>query len=72
MENDLKMVEKSKIFDGLLQHKNPICETCGVHCFSIYQGGKKDKVEDVFRCAKCNTLYHLSENKRCEFTEEKL
>ena len=37
----------SKIFSGILEHRNPICETCGVHCFSIYEGGRKDRGEDA-------------------------
>ena len=59
----------TKIFTGLLGHKNPVCTKCGVHCFSLYQGGKKDRVQEVCICKICKTIYELPENKRCEFTE---
>ena len=59
----------TKIFTGLLDHKNPVCTKCGVHCFSLYQGGKKDRVQDLFFCKNCNTIYELPEKKKCEFTE---
>jgi len=62
----------SKIFSGLLDHKNPVCPQCKVQCFSIYQGGRKDRVEDLFICKTCKTIYQLPEDKKCEFTEVKL
>ena len=58
-----------KTFTGLLDHKNPVCPQCGVHCFSLYQGGKKDRVQEIFICKNCKTIYELPENKKCEFTE---
>ena len=59
----------TKTFTGLLGHKNPVCTKCGVHCFSLYQGGKKDRVQEVFICKNCKTIYELPEKKKCEFTE---
>ena len=59
----------TKTFTGLLDHKNPVCPECKVPCFSLYQGGRKDKVEDLFICKNCQTIYQLPEKKKCEFTE---
>ena len=59
----------TKTFTGLLDHKNPVCPDCKIRCFSLYQGGKKDKVQEMFICKNCQTIYELPENKRCEFTE---
>jgi len=59
----------TKTFTGLLSHKNPVCPECGVHCFSLYQGGKKDRVQGLFICKNCKTIYKLPEKKKCEFTE---
>ena len=59
----------TKTFTGLLDHKNPVCPKCEVHCFSLYQGGKKDKVQEIFICKNCKTIYELPEKKKCEFTE---
>ena len=61
----------TKIFQGLLAHKNPTCEICGVTCFSVYNGGTKDRIKDLFFCRKCKIMYQLPEKKICEFTEAK-
>jgi len=58
-----------KTFSGLLNHKNPNCENCGRHCFSLYQGGKKERLSELYVCKNCNILYALSTKKKCEFTE---
>jgi len=58
-----------RIFDGLLDHKNPKCRECGSHCFALYRGGRKEKITEMFVCKNCNIIYTLSEKKRCEFTE---
>jgi len=60
----------TKTFTGLLDHKNPICPDCKIRCFSLYQGGKKDKVQEMFICKNCQTIYELPEKKKCEYTEE--
>ena len=62
----------AKIFTGILEHKNPVCPKCRIQCFSLYQGGKKDRVHEMFICKNCKTIYELPEKKRCEFTEEEL
>ena len=59
----------TRTFTGLLDHKNPVCPECNVQCFSLYQGGKKDKVQDLFICKKCQTIYNLPKKGKCEFTE---
>jgi len=54
---------------GILDHKNPTCERCGNHCYTLYRGGKKEKMVDLFVCKNCNILYSLPNKKKCEFTE---
>ena len=53
MEIDCKMVVSNiqdgmtVIFEGKLGHKNPECEKCGNHTYALYQGGKKEKLNDA-------------------------
>ena len=58
-----------KTFTGLLEHKNPICPDCHLHCFSLYQGGKKERLGDLYICRNCQSLYELPDKKKCKFTE---
>jgi hypothetical protein len=58
------------IFEGLLEHKNPKCTKCNNHCFALYQGGIKERMDDFFICKKCNILYKLPDEKKCNFMEE--
>ena len=58
-----------KVFEGRLGHKNPSCEKCGRHTYSLYRGGKKERVDDTFVCKVCSIIYKLSNPKKCEFTE---
>jgi len=60
---------KIRIFQGLLNHKNPKCEECYRHCYSLYRGGKKEKMTEMYVCKNCNIIYTLPEKKKCEFTE---
>ena len=57
------------IFEGNLGHKNPECEKCGNHTYTLYQGGKKEKLNDTFICKTCSIIYKLPKPKKCEFTE---
>jgi len=61
---------KVKTFSGLLNHKNPNCENCGSHCFSLYQGGKKERLPELYVCKNCNIIYILPSRKKCEYMEE--
>jgi len=58
-----------KSFDGILDHKNPVCAKCNNRCYALYRGGKKERIGDMFVCKNCNIIYTLSEKKKCEFTE---
>ena len=58
-----------RTFDGVLNHKNPVCQECGSHCFALYSGGVKEKMAEMFVCKNCNIIYTLPEKKKCEFTE---
>jgi len=60
---------KIKTFQGLLDHKNPKCETCEKPCYALYRGGKKERMADFFVCKHCSILYTLPNKKRCTFTE---
>ena len=55
-----------KVFEGRLSHKNPSCEKCGNHTYSLYQGGKKEKLEDAFVCKTCSIIYKLPTPKKCD------
>jgi len=57
------------IFEGILEHKNPKCPKCESHCFALYQGGKKERMEEFFTCKKCNILYKMPLEKRCDLME---
>ena len=57
------------VFQGILEHKNPICPKCESHCFALYQGGSKERVEEFFTCKKCSILYKMPSEKKCKFTE---
>jgi len=59
-----------KSFGGTLQHKNPICDECGSHCFSLYSGGKKERVTELYVCRNCKIIFTLPIEKKCEFTKE--
>ena len=59
------------MFDGLLEHKNPKCTKCKSHCFALYQGGTKERMDAFFICKKCNILYKLPHEKRCDLMEVK-
>jgi len=58
------------VFEGILEHKNPKCPKCESYCFALYQGGSKERLEEFFTCKRCNILYKLPSEKRCDFTEE--
>ena len=60
---------KVKTFSGILNHKNPTCDNCGRHCFSLYRGGRKERLPETFVCKNCNIIYTLPREKKCEFTE---
>ena len=60
-----------KVFEGRLGHKNPECEKCGSHTFSLYRGGKKERLIDAFVCKACSIIYKLPTPKKCEFSEER-
>ena len=61
---------KTIVFEGILEHKNPKCSKCQSHCFSLYQGGTKERLEEVYICKKCNILYSLPDEKKCDLMEE--
>ena len=65
METETNM----RTFQGVLDHKNPRCESCSKHCFSLYRGGKKDRVEQIYFCKNCSIIYQLPNQKKCKFTE---
>jgi len=54
-----------RIFDGELIHQNPICTECNIRCYTLYVGGKKDKIDDLYFCKKCKIIYKLPPNKKC-------
>ncbi len=58
-----------KVFEGRLGHKNPECESCGSHTYSLYHGGKKERLDDAFVCKRCSIIYKLPNQTKCEFTE---
>ena len=58
-----------RTFKGILDHKNPSCDMCSGHCYALYQGGKKDKLADMYVCKKCNIIYQLPTIKKCKFME---
>jgi len=58
---------QAKDFHGYLEHKNPICEECGRHCYSIYSGGNKERVLDVYICRNCKIVFCIHDEKKCEF-----
>ena len=60
---------KIKTFQGLLDHKNPKCETCEKLCYALYRGGKKERIADFFVCKHCSIFYTLPNKKRCTLTE---
>ena len=61
---------KTIVFDGILEHKNPKCSKCQSLCFALYQGGIKERMNEFFICKKCNILYKLPDEKKCNFMEE--
>ena len=61
---------KIRIFDGELTHQNPTCQECNNHCYTLYYGGRKDRVTDAYYCKKCQTVYRLPYEKKCHFTED--
>jgi len=58
-----------KVFEGRLGHKNPSCEKCGCHTYSLYRGGKKERLDDAFVCKICSIIYKLPNPKKCEYSE---
>ena len=60
---------ETKMFLGVLDHKNPHCEVCSGHTMSLYSGGKKDRMSSTFLCSKCGIIYVLPPKKKCKFTE---
>jgi|TARA_B110000881_G_C18196086_1_gene327201 hypothetical protein len=60
---------KTIVFEGILEHKNPKCSKCQSHCFALYQGGAKERLEEVYICKKCNILYSLPGEKKCDLME---
>ena len=72
MEVNCKMVASKmiiKVFEGRLGHKNPLCEKCGNHTYALYQGGKKERLDDTFVCKSCNIIYKLPNPKKCNLSE---
>ena len=75
MEVNWKMVASTNtivVFEGVLEHKNPRCSKCDSQCFALYQGGRKERVEEFFTCKKCNILYKMPLEKKCDLMEEKI
>ncbi len=64
-----KEVFAIRTFDGKLTHKNPVCKECDRQCYSLYSGGRKDRLEDTFVCKKCNIIYKLPSPPKCLFSE---
>ena len=58
-----------RTFSGLLDHKNPSCEVCFGRCMSLYSGGKKDRMLEMFLCSTCGIFYLLPSKKKCLLTE---
>ena len=58
-----------RTFSGLLDHKNPSCEVCFGRCMSLYSGGKKDRMSEMFLCNTCEIFYLLPSKKKCNLTE---
>ena len=58
---------KTVVFEGILEHKNPKCSKCQSHCFSLYQGGIKQLLKETYICKKCNILYTLPDEKKCDY-----
>ena len=58
-----------RIFEGELTHQNPICTECNNHTYTLYVGGRKDKVENMFFCKKCEIIYKLPTRKKCKDVE---
>ena len=54
-----------KTFDGELVHQNPICTKCNNHTYTLYIGGRKDKVEGMYFCKKCKIIYKLPSTRKC-------
>ena len=59
-----------RIFEGELTHQNPICMECNNHCYTLYIGGRKDKVLDMYFCKKCQIVYKLPSKKKCNLVED--
>jgi len=57
-----------KIYRGQLSHQNPMCTKCGVHTFSLYFGGRKDKIVNMYFCKRCITIYKLPKRKENDHT----
>ncbi len=71
-EDDGRMVgqlAEIRTFQGMLDHKNPKCESCTGHCYSLYRGGKKERMREMFVCQDCGIIYLLPTKKKCKFTE---
>lgn len=58
-----------RIFDGELVHQNPNCTRCGSRCYTLYSGGRKDKVDGLYFCKKCKIIYKLPPKKKCKYSE---
>ena len=58
-----------RIFEGELTHQNPICAKCSNHCYTLYAGGRKDRVEDMYFCKRCKIIYKVPSKKKCKYTE---
>ncbi len=67
---DIQQGMDVRTFEGILEHKNPICDECGNHCYSLYSGGKKERVSELYVCRNCKIIFTLPTKKQCEFTKE--
>jgi hypothetical protein len=56
-----------RIFEGKLTHQNPTCTECNNRCYTLYFGGKKDMIRDLYFCKKCQIIYKLPTTKKCDF-----
>ena len=61
---------KVRIYDGILTHKNPTCNQCGKVSNSLYVGGRKDRISNIFICEICSILYTLPQKPKCDIVKQ--
>jgi len=52
-----------RIFEGDLICQHPVCTECNSHCYSLYVGGRKDRIKNMYFCKKCKIIYKLPTRK---------